>query len=107
MLMNIFKLSLVFLLSCMTLSSTQAFDGLGEDCFRLAQEQNDCRFYRECLERKTSCGEKGYALSYGEMNCQLISSVENLSPKGLAWREATRSCLQLQLLPLVSADWKM
>lgn len=87
---------LSFLLS---LTSFTAF-GLETEC--LNPPQKNCDFYEQCLEKNISCGEEGYALSYGGKYCRKFLSIDDdLSAKGRAFAESTRSCLQKVLIPIM------
>lgn len=61
-----------------------------------------CSFYRKCLERSYPCGNKGYALSYGEKYCYRFLAIEKkLSSEGKLFNQLTRNCLQKKLIPLL------
>jgi len=80
-------------------------------CDSLCKPKPDCRhpkpggcdFYRSCVEDKFQCGPDGYALGYGEKYCQRFRALEaeDLSSKGLAWRDYTLNCLEQGLADLL------
>src|SRR3989344_1899917 len=66
-------------------------------------KDDDCSFYRECVEARYSCGESGYALGYGEAYCnrfkdQFEGWSSYISNEAKDWRKATTLCLQEKLL---------
>lgn len=63
-----------------------------------------CGWYRNCLERKYPCQDtsNAYAIQYAEKFCRLYDERRALlSPDGQKWVDATRRCLQVNLVPLV------
>jgi len=66
--------------------------------------EDDCAFYRACLDAAHPCGVDGYALAFGERLCNaFIARREEFSPAGQAWLRGVRTCLQRSLVPLVGA----
>lgn len=68
------------------------------DCNEPAKSLS-CDYYRTCVESRFQCGINGYPLGYGEKYCLkfLSLSKNELSPKGLKWRDSTLKCLQTLL----------
>ncbi len=67
--------------------------------------EDDCAFYRACLDAAHPCGADGYALAFGERLCNtFIARREEFSPAGQAWLRGVRTCLQRALVPLVGAS---
>lgn len=65
--------------------------------------EDDCAFYRACLEASHPCGATGYALGFGEPLCFLfIDRRASFSPAGQRWLRGVRTCLQRSLAALVS-----
>ncbi len=62
-----------------------------------------CGFYAQCIESKYKCGADGYPLGYGAKYCDRFSALSpnDLSPKGLVWRDHTLVCLQQRLADLL------
>ena len=55
---------------------------------------DDCTYYKE-LEARMSCGEKGYALSFGLRLCETYLRAQNTSrPQVRKWYPKVRYCLQ-------------
>lgn len=93
---------------------SSAFAGtLPESCFN--PNPAGCDFYANCLEKKITCGNKGYSIGFGKRYCDILSSINTpsslakgeLSSAGVKWRDATRKCLQVQLFPMLTADWQI
>src|SRR3954468_15775580 len=63
-----------------------------------------CYFYRLCLDQRMGCGEHGYAVGYGEKYCLRFNHEDRLSELGVSWRDATLTCLQKSLVPLLGAE---
>lgn len=64
---------------------------------------DDCAFYRACLDARRPCGAEGYALAYGERLCHaFVAGRGAFSPAGQAWLRAVRTCLQRALVPLLA-----
>lgn len=65
--------------------------------------EDDCAFYRACLDARRPCGAEGYALAYGERLCHaFVAGRGGFSPAGQAWLRAVRTCLQRALVPLLA-----
>lgn len=65
-------------------------------------DPDDCSFYTYCVENKIGCGNKGYAISYGEYYCNRFKETFETYPNDFSkqahnWRKATAVCLQKQL----------
>lgn len=91
---------------CGLLAQKNSGNSCGNDCKLLCQPMNceqpaddQCLFYRSCLETKSACGAKGYALGYGEKYCLRFLQNSKLSQAGLKWRRSTMTCLQKNLVP--------
>lgn len=54
-----------------------------------------CLYYSETAEQLLQCGPRGYPLGFGQKYCQRFSKLgpDTLTPRGLRWRDAARSCL--------------
>lgn len=66
-----------------------------------APVDDDCSFYRACLEAGRPCGSAGYALAFGERLCHtFVARREEFSPVGQAWLRGVRTCLQRSLVPV-------
>ena len=64
---------------------------------------DNCAFYRGCLETAHPCGASGYALGFGEPLCYLfIDHREAFTPAGQLWLQGVRTCLQRKLASLVA-----
>jgi hypothetical protein len=63
-----------------------------------APRPQNCSFYSACVETRTSCGESGYALGYGEKYCTAFKNIDGLTAKGIAWRDSVMHCLQEELV---------
>jgi hypothetical protein len=72
---------------------------LSLDCLQPAA--NDCSFYAECIEQKFSCGDAGYALSYGSYFCQKFNNFRGFTENGSRWVTSTMLCLQERLVPFM------
>jgi len=74
---------------------------LKPECY--SPEGTDCDWYRQCLHKMYDCtGQAEYAISYGEKFCKLYElSTLQFSQKALQWINATRKCLQVELVPLL------
>ncbi|MFO0626113.1 MAG: hypothetical protein U0325_10895 [Polyangiales bacterium] len=67
--------------------------------------EDDCAYYRACLDARHPCGDEGYALAYGERLCHaFIAGRAAFSLAGQAWLRAVRTCLQRALVPLRARD---
>jgi hypothetical protein len=67
--------------------------------------EDNCAFYRSCLEAAHPCGDGGYALGFGEPLCYLfIDHRGDFSPAGQRWLQRVRTCLQRSLAPLVAGS---
>lgn len=65
--------------------------------------EDDCAFYRACLDARSPCGAEGYALAYGERLCHaFVAGRAAFSPAGQAWLRAVRTCLQRAIVPLLA-----
>lgn len=55
----------------------------------------ECSLYAVWDSQWQPCGAQGYALSTGVRYCKRFSSLgtNDLTPEGLLWRDAARSCL--------------
>lgn len=61
---------------------------------------DDCSFYRACMEASRPCGDKGYALDYGERLCYaFVEKRDRFTPAGQAWLRGIRTCLQTAMVP--------
>lgn len=92
--------SVVVLASLLSVSSSDGAD-LPVKCFN---PKGNCSWYRECLEEAYPCSgcSSAYALEYGEHYCQLFTeSYHSFSQTGQQWLNATRLCLQLELVPFL------
>jgi len=59
-----------------------------------------CDFY-SCFDADKPCGSSGYALGFGEVNCQSYLELEpSLSSIGQTWSQGVRLCLQQALSKL-------
>lgn len=66
--------------------------------------EDNCAFYRNCLEAAHPCGADGYALGFGEPLCYLfIDHRDDFTPAGQRWLRGVRACLQNSLAPLVAS----
>lgn len=104
------KTALIFLLVSQVAMANQ---NLSQECFN--PNPVGCDFYDQCLDKKITCGPNGYAISYGKRYCEILSTINTpnspakgeLSPAGIKWRDAVRTCLQLQLFPILTSDWEI
>ncbi len=64
----------------------------------------DCTFYQRCLEARTPCGAKGYALGFGARYCGAFQRVSShgLTERGSAWVDSVMLCLEKGLVPYVT-----
>jgi hypothetical protein len=68
----------------------------GDHC--AAPVDDNCAYYRACLEPARPCGDTGYALSFGEPLCYLfVDQRDTFSEAGRRWLRAVRTCLQRTL----------
>ena len=73
---------------------------LGDSCLNSSAIGPHCKFY-SCIEKKSECGNDGYALGYGKPYCELFASEKRLSSEGKKWRDQTLICLQEKLIPVL------
>ena len=59
-----------------------------------------CGFYSACLERALPCGERGYALGFGDLYCNAFRNAP-MSERGNTWAMGVMGCLQRVLVPSV------
>lgn len=58
-----------------------------------------CAFYRTCAEAALPCGASGYALGYGQANCdRFLRRLSHFSQQGQAWIFRVMTCLQRFLI---------
>ncbi len=91
---------------CKVLAESRSGNLCANDCNALCQPlncdeppDNQCLFYRSCLESSSACGANGYALGYGEKYCLRFLQNSKFSKSGMDWRRATMTCLQKSLVP--------
>jgi hypothetical protein len=66
---------------------------------------DDCEFYKSCLEAKYNCGSSGYPVGYGYKYCsKFLTFFEEFPPKGKEWVRKTLVCLKQTLHPLYVAQ---
>ncbi|XP_062515583.1 uncharacterized protein LOC134191041 [Corticium candelabrum] len=73
---------------------------LPPSCFSPAGDS--CEWYRDCLEARYNCSTTryDYAIGYGKRFCDLYGKHYNeLGPVAREWVDATRKCLQVDLVP--------
>jgi hypothetical protein len=69
--------------------------------FCISPPQDQCHFYRNCLEKERPCGSAGYALKFAEHFCNKFKALRpRMSPRGQQWITDTMACLQLKLVPV-------
>ena len=75
-------------------------ENLPPHCYSPRDE--DCNWYRECLERRYQCEgtDYSYAIEYTRKNfCNLFSNYNDFSNNGSNWVDGVRKCLQVALVP--------
>lgn len=90
------------------------FSSVSDSCYQ-PQTEISCDFYLNCLEKKQSCGNTGYAIGYGYKYCSRFLKYnqspqeKQMTSRGLAWRDHTLICLQNALVGILknwsAADW--
>jgi hypothetical protein len=69
---------------------------------------NECGFYRDCVEEHYPCGDDGYALGYGLKYCQRFSEYDGCDDDAWNnWVNSTLVCLQRSLVGVVQMDASM
>ena len=84
------RMFFIFLVSCFYGAFVSA------DCTKPVP--GTCGFYADCLEKRVSCGESGYALGYGEPYCKSFLEDVRFTERGVIWRDRVSSCLQRSLV---------
>lgn len=67
-----FKSMKIYIISCCIFFCVHGASAT-TDCQALAND-GDCSFYSQCVENKIPCGINGYALSYGDKFCELLTA---------------------------------
>lgn len=61
-------------------------------------KENDCSFYKTCMENKLKCGKKGYALGYGGKYCKaFLKRRPKFSALGQEWLSKVTLCNQHEI----------
>jgi probable HAF family extracellular repeat protein len=74
---------------------------LGAQAQCINTETPTCGVYETCFAKLCPCSSSPdeYFLSYGKKYCDAFIANDKLSPKGIAWRNATLHCLQETIVP--------
>ncbi|KAK2868020.1 hypothetical protein FQN49_003232 [Arthroderma sp. PD_2] len=68
-------------------------------------KKDTCTFYKSCLEAAVTCGPDGYAIAYGDPNCnKLTPLLDDFSDEGRVWVSDVRYCLQEKLVPYATGQ---